>query len=299
MPATATRSGKTWAIAVALLAVSILSVTPFLDQRALANYESLFQRALVTFALARTLNGVISAVQGTELALQPAGIGVTLTPGELLDPINDLVERFSWIMLGATVSLGIQQVLLEISAWWLVQGLVVALAVWLLALYWTRGGVASTHQRVVLRALLVALFLRFAVPLTLIANDLVYQVFLEPRYVSSTEVIEDAGKDISALSEREPQAEVAGDDEYFLGSIIGSMGRAMRDTADGLDLSERVKRITERARDMVEHLIQLAVVFILQTGLLPILFLWLFLQGAKRLFRPFGVGPDRRRHQDP
>jgi hypothetical protein len=38
---------------------------------------------------------------------------------------------------------------------------------------------------------------------------------------------------------------------------------------------------------MVEHLITLSVVFILQTGILPIVFLWLFLQIAKWLFRPF------------
>ena len=101
-------------LVILLLLVAVLAVTPVLDQRAAQNYESLFQRALVTFALARTLNGVISAVQGTEVALQPAGVGVTLTPGELLDPVNDLVERFSWLMLGATVSLGVQQVLLEL-----------------------------------------------------------------------------------------------------------------------------------------------------------------------------------------
>lgn len=281
---------KPWVVTIALMLLAVFAVTPIVDQRAMANYESLFQRALVTFALARTLNGVISAVQGTELALQPAGIGVTLTPGEILDPVNDLVERFSWIMLAATVSLGIQQVLLEISAWWLLQALVVVLALWLLALYWTARDRRGLYARVVLRALLVMVFLRFAVPLTLIANDAVYRLFLEPRYVSSSEVIRDGGEDIRALSERDPEPGVADDDEYFFSSIIGSMGRAMRDTADGLDLSDRVKRISERARDMVEHLIQLSVVFILQTGLLPIAFLWLFLQGMKHLFRPLKLG---------
>ena len=78
----------------------------------------MFERAFITFALARTLNGVISAVQGTKLALQPAGVGVTLTPGEVLDPVNDLIERFSWIMMAATLSLGVQQVLLEVAQWW-------------------------------------------------------------------------------------------------------------------------------------------------------------------------------------
>ena len=84
-------TAKKWTLSIALVLVAIMSVTPFMDQRAAADYETLFQRALVTFALARTINGVISVVQGTEVALQPAGVGVTLTPGEILDPVNDLV----------------------------------------------------------------------------------------------------------------------------------------------------------------------------------------------------------------
>jgi hypothetical protein len=52
-----------------------------------------------------------------------------------------------------------------------------------------------------------------------------------------------------------------------------------------LDIRQRVEYITERAADLVEHLIQLCVVFILQTGILPIAFLWLFLQLLKQLFR--------------
>ncbi len=122
-----TRTINQWLLSLVLLLAAVLSVTPFMDQRAAADYEQLFQRAFVTFALARTINGVISVVQGTEIALQPAGVGVTLTPGEILDPVNDLVERFSWIMMGATISLGVQNVLLDISAWWVIQALVTAL----------------------------------------------------------------------------------------------------------------------------------------------------------------------------
>ena len=105
-------SVRKWLLSVVLLLAAALSMTSFVDQRAEIEYEKLFQRALITFALARTINGVISVVQGTEIALQPAGVGVTLTPGEILDPVNDLIERFSWIMMGATVSLGIQNVML-------------------------------------------------------------------------------------------------------------------------------------------------------------------------------------------
>ena len=100
IPVQSNRPISKWLLSLVLLLAALLSVTPFVDQRAAADYEQLFQRAFITFALARTINGVISAVQGTEVALQPAGVGLTLTPGEILDPVNDLVERFSWIMLG-------------------------------------------------------------------------------------------------------------------------------------------------------------------------------------------------------
>ncbi len=279
---------RRWGTALLLLAVSVFAVLPVLDDRAEQNYESLFQRALVTFALARTLNGVISAVQGTELALQPAGVGVTLTPGEVLDPVNDLVERFSWIMLGATVSLGVQSVLLEISAWWVLQGVVVVLALWLLVLRWRFGPSASTERALLWRALLVAVFLRFAVPLTLVANEVIYDLFLESRYVESTEVIEAAGKALENLeAEAPPEAPTdAPDEATWLDGVLRSLGATVDGATGGLSLSERVDAIQARAAAMIEHLIQLSVVFVLQTGLLPLAFLWLFLQAAKWLFSP-------------
>ena len=284
-------SAKEWTLAALLLALAVLSVTPVLDQRAANHYDDLFQRALVTFALARTLNGVISAVQGTELALQPAGVGVTLTPGEILDPVNDLVERFSWIMLGATLSLGVQQVLLEISAWWLIQGLVVVLAAWLCLLWWRqpRDGSKRTYSPWLTRALLAALFLRFAVPLTLIANDALYRVFLEPRYVGSTEVITEAGRDLEDLGDPPEPLETdptVGEDADFIERVLGSVGQAIDSASERMNLREKVRRIQTRATEIVENLIQLSVVFILQTAILPIAFLWVFLQLAKRLFRP-------------
>ena len=74
------------------------------------------ERALVTFALTRTLNGVISVAQGTQLAFQPAGVGVVISAGEILDPLNDLVEQFSWLTLLAATSLGVQIMLAEMFA---------------------------------------------------------------------------------------------------------------------------------------------------------------------------------------
>jgi hypothetical protein len=253
------------------------------DRYAEQEYENLFQRALITFALARALNGVISAVQGTELALQPAGVGVTLTPGEVLDPVNDLVERFSWIMLGATLSLGVQQVLLDIGQWWGVKVLVALLCLGWLWFRWRqeRGGQSEDGQlgRYLLKALVVVLFLRFAVPLAMIANEAIYSIFLESRYQESTQVIENAGaqiEQVNAAAATVPKVEEG---------ILDSIGRTFNSTRQALDFQQRLSYITERASDVIEHLLQLSVVFIFQTGILPIAFLWLFLRLFQQSFR--------------
>jgi hypothetical protein len=254
------------------------------------DYEQLFQRAFITFALARTINGVISAVQGTEIALQPAGVGITLTPGEILDPVNDLVERFSWIMMGATISLGIQNVLLDVSATWLIQVLVTVLALWLLIRLWYPGQGAGVYRVVLKRVFLLLLFIRFAVPVMLIANDLLYQQFLEPRYQQSTAVITEAGKELEQLR-TETSVEQAGASD---GSMLDSITRAWSSTVDSIDITGKLDRMQNRAGEVIEHLIQLSVVFILQTGLLPIAFLWIFLQVFKKLFRSIRVEEEKK-----
>jgi hypothetical protein len=279
---------RKWSLSLVLLLVAVLSLTPFVDQRAQADYEQLFQRAFITFALARTINGVISVVQGTEIALQPAGVGVTLTPGEILDPVNDLVERFSWIMMGATISLGIQNVLLDVSAWWLIQALVSVLAAWVIIRIWYPGQGSKVRRVLLARVLLFLLFLRFAVPVMLIANDLLYQQFLEQRYQQSTQVITLAGKELEQLREESSLESAQDSDE----SMLESISQVWSNTVNTVDLSGRLKRMQAQAGDVIEHLVQLSVVFILQTGLLPVAFLWVFLEALKKLFRSVRLEED-------
>jgi hypothetical protein len=282
------RTQRKWheaALIILVAALILLSSVTTVDRAAAEDHEALLQRALVTFALARTLNGLISAVQGTELALQPAGVGVTLTPGEVLDPVNDMIERFSWIMLGSTLSLGVQQVLLDVGQWWGVRLLLALLGVLWLWMRLRRGGQwphSATGTSVVLfRALIVVLFIRFAVPVALLVNEALYAVFLESRYTESTQVIEAAGADLQKATA--PARETAESEDE--GSLLNSLGQALEGTRQAMDFKQRLAEIGERAREMTEHLIQLGVVFILQTGILPLVFLWIFLQVFKQLFR--------------
>jgi len=292
------RKRKLWSareifLVAGLASVMALSSFSVVDEVAKDDLDSLFQRALISFAMARTLNGVISAVQGTEVALQPAGVGLTLTPGEILDPINDLVERFSWIMLGATISLGIQQVMLDVGAWWGLRALLLALSLaWLaVRIIRVRRSCAkrNTLEVFLLYALIAGLFIRFAVPIALIANEAVYRVFLESRYVSSTEELESAGQAIQRIESGE--GGVAGANDSVQANQAQSIfGKAIESTRRALDFEQKLNDIKTRTANLVEHLIQLSVVFVLQTGILPLLFLWILLSLFRSIlqFRPSG-----------
>jgi len=104
-------------LAFLLIIAITFNLTQTLDTSSKYHVDKSFNRALIAFGIAKTLNGVISVAQGTEVAIQPAGIGVNLIPGQILDPVNDLIERFSWIMLASSTSLGIQKVFLTMSSW--------------------------------------------------------------------------------------------------------------------------------------------------------------------------------------
>jgi len=274
-----------WLLILLVSGTVLLSALTPVDRLAETQYNALFQRALITFALARTLNGVISAVQGTELALQPAGVGVTLTPGQVLDPVNDLVERFSWVMLGATISLGIQQVLLDIGQWWGIKVLLASLAVLWLWIRLQRSSASlrdsDSAEKMIFRIFIVVVFIRFAVPVAMIANEGLYRLFLETRFEESTQVIESAGSEIREINSSDTFITT----EEAEAGMLDSLEKMYESTLNSLDFHNKVESIANRTSDVIEHLIQLSVVFILQTGILPIAFLWVFLQLFKQIFR--------------
>jgi hypothetical protein len=260
----------------------VLSLTRGLDDTADGYYEQALTRALVTFGIARALNGVISVVQGTEVAVHPAGLGVNFAPGQLVDPLNDLVERFSWVMLVASVSLGMQKILMDISAWWGIQVLVaLAGAAWMTLMIIRRG---PMFRAVALRVFLLVLFLRLAMPLMVILNHAVYDVFMAPSYENSSQVISDTSEQLEAM-QLETQA---GADQSSESGWLDSLGAWLDDTSDSMDVKGRLEAFQERLNQATEHLLRLAAVFMLQTVVFPLLFLWAFARGLGPIVRSVG-----------
>jgi len=258
---------------VAIVSTAI-AASSFVDDTSRRHADEAFKNALVTFAISRTLNGIISVAQGTELALEPGGVGVVLTLGQVLDPINDLVERFSTIMLVATSSIGLQSVLLRITAWW---GLTLALAVAscfaLLALWWPRLGATQ----IAIRVLLIAIFLRFAVPVLVIGTTLIFDYFLAEDQVAATAALETTRNQIQDISEQANPPDI--EEQSFIDQLSSAIGESLESISPG----EQLERLSERVSNSVEHIIDLIVIFVLQTILLPLGFLWLVIRILKSI----------------
>lgn len=259
-----------------LVLVVVLAALSGVVDTASENYaESAFKRALVTFAVARTLNGVISVAQGTEVALEPGGVGVNLSVGQILDPINDLVERFSGVMLVAASSLGLQNILLDMTSWWGVTAALIAVAALMLATLWLPPLRERKIAAVASRTLLIMLFIRFAVPLLIIGTNLVSDTFLASEQAAATAALEATRSEIEALD-----AEVNASEDAER-SIMDRIGAMIDESLESIDVTDRLPRLKDSVSNASEHIINLIVIFVLQTIILPLTFLWLFVESLK------------------
>jgi hypothetical protein len=270
------RSKATWTVVAVVTA--ILALSGFADETSGDYADQAFKRALVTFAVARGLNGVISVAQGTEVAVEPGGVGVNFTVGQILDPINDLVEQFSSVMLVAASSLGLQKILLEMTAWWGTTALFVLAAAWLAVATWWPGGANAGTRPIAIRVFAVAAFLRFALPVLIVGTHIVFSAFLESEHDAAAAILEATSTEIEEINREETAAATSTDDPSF----FDRLGEMIDTSMQQLDVSGRIERLKESASTASEQIVTLIVIFVLQTILLPLAFLWLFVEGLKR-----------------
>ena len=228
-------------------------------------------RTLVTFGIARALNGVISVAQGTEVAIEPAGVGVNFAPGEILDPVNDMIERFSWVMLSASASLGLQQLLSELSEWLPVTLIYAAsgVALLLVLLFYERTGEGVSSF--VLRLFVLLTIARFLIPAVSFTAEAIHAGFLEPRYDVAMERLERASDRIGNINESTLPGQ---DEEDASRSIFDKLAQMYGSAQSSLDVDKRLNRYKEVAAEITSSSVELIVIFLFQTLLLPLALVW-------------------------
>ncbi len=263
---------RRWYWLYPILAISLLVLAWLgpLDRLAEDQAQAGLKRALATFATARALNGIISVAQGTEVAVEPGGIGVTFAPGQVLDPINDLLEQFSTLMLTASVSFAAQSAMVAMGSHWIMSLLLtLAMVIWLL---WSH----IRHESAPLamgRVLMLLLLVRFAVPVAALGSDAAFRWFLSDRYEESQAAL---ALDSAKVGELAAPVQTSTPDA----SIGDRLQRWWTDTGQSLDVGRRLEALKESATRVTEHIVELIVVFLLQTLIIPTALLWLIWRAA-------------------
>jgi hypothetical protein len=250
----------------ALVACSWLSP---LDSLATQQIDAGLKRALVSFATARALNAVISVAQGTQIAVEPAGVGFSLAPGQILDPVNDLVEQFSHLMLVASVSFGVQKVLISMGGHWLISTLVTVAALFWSLLYLRQHSMPVWLPKI----LIIAIVLRLAVPVVTVGTDVLFQHFLAAEYTASQNIIEAGAVNAKKMN---PPAVVPPENQGLLEKMKGWVPQ-------DINIAARIDGFVKAAEQWPEQVIKLMVIFLLQTLLIPLALLWCLLAFAKNV----------------
>jgi len=265
-------------ISVLLIIILALSLNIELDNSALALHDEIFQRAMIAFGLAKGLNAVISLIQGTELSFA-VGIGLNLSVGEVLDPFNDMVERFSWVMLLSSVSLGIIKIILVLSSKIFLQiSIAVTIAV-ISFLIWAKKFQNIDLITLFVKILALFLLLRFSAIIFIYSSELLYNTTLKNEYINSSKIIEQTKGKLENL--QSSNENIISKKEL---SFMDRFNSKSNEIINSFKLSNKLKSLEENIELASLKIINIITIFILQAILMPLLFLWFFISIIKFIF---------------
>ncbi|MEL0169157.1 MAG: hypothetical protein VW877_13630 [Pseudomonadaceae bacterium] len=221
-------------------------------------------QASIAFASARALNALISVLQSTTISFSLFG-GVAVTLGELLDPFNDLVEQYAYLMQWAIGSLLAQKILLGLVGQSLFKWLLTLSAGMLAAGLWWRDG---RYAGVLLRLFLLVAFLRFALVAVVLVNGQVDHWYLASQSAEQIERLDRLPDEVEELG-KGTSAEVTGFDRAAALSELNVRIAALddryqqllleqRDAAVAIEQERQQRRAMEQGKSWVERLNPLA-----------------------------------------
>jgi len=261
-------------ISILLILVLTLNMLIDVDENVMKLHDETFQRAIISFGLAKGLNAVISLLQGTQLSLTPIGIGLNLSIGEVLDPFNDLVERFSWVMLVSSISLGVQKILLVLSSKMFLQVGVTLSVIISMFFLWFKSFYNKSFFILAFKILLLLFVLRFGSLVSVYTSDMLYNSTLRTDYIESVDVVSKTKIKLDEIHVENKKLIDAKEDSTWYNFNLKSK----------LDMSKKFNSIQDSIDDAYKSIINIITIFIIQTILFPLIFLWLIIISVKLIF---------------
>lgn len=275
----ATRSAVGIFIAVVLL-FSAGARLPALDATTDAYFREAITKAGVAYATCRVINASVSIVKESSLQLEPAGVGLSLAVGQALDPIDDMIERLSDVIVTAITSLGVQKLTYEISV--SLAPPLIALCLFALSiLIWFENARLASLQKLTMQILLLLAVARFCLPISSMANGYVQKHYFEEQISAANNELALGSVELDKLKDFS-LPEIDG----FLGTIENSASFLKQKS---ILFKNALVNTVSNMGSIIENLLKLTFlyvgIFVIQVIILPLLSFWFLMKTANTLFR--------------
>jgi hypothetical protein len=235
---------------IAIVLIVLVSQFRLIDGYVENYTDESIKRGAIVFATARGINALVSMAQSTTVEVGFIVSG-SVSIGEILDPLNDLIERFSFIMTLVLSALVAIKILLLISVHDFFNHLIVVMGVFSIAvIYFNRRKEAEA----VLKFFTIVVFIRFSLGIMVALNSVVDNAFL-----------------IGEVDTHEQNIEVFKNELEL-------------DSLDNVEI-DFLKGLERKVESGVSSFLNLMVIFVLKSILLPLSFFFLLFSGVKLLWR--------------
>ncbi len=254
---------------------------PYIDSKTDQYFDNITKKSISAYAVTRGINAIVSVIKESNLSISPAGLGISIAAGQILDPLDDMTEKLADVLVLSIVSLGIQKISMEIGQLLSLQVIAFLLPLLILPL-WVKNGLINQLVSVAARIILILFILRFFLPSSMLINDFFYSEFMEENILETKEklrVISESGGEISNFET------ITYDDGILdtLNSSLFNMTLKM----------EQMKRLFNKFKnnlgDIISSLLDLtiyyAMIFIIQVILIPLMILWITIKFVNYLFK--------------
>lgn len=270
------------AIAILLAIVLFFSSgvqIPGIDSTADSYFKDSITKAGVSYGVCRVINATVSVIQESSLQLEPAGIGLSLAVGQIVDPINDMVERLSNVLVMSIASLGVQELAYEISIT-IIPRILAILLLFLSLLIWFKNTRVLKLQKILMSVMVIAAIARFCLPISSLANEFLQKTFFEDKIIAANEKLTASTADIDQLED----VTVPKLDGFF--GTIGNSASYLKEKS--VDFKNTIQVIMENKGVIVENLLRLTFlylgIFVIQVLILPLLMFWFLMRIVNSLF---------------
>ncbi|MCG8524752.1 MAG: hypothetical protein MI748_00115 [Opitutales bacterium] len=265
-----------WLPFVALIIGALLVFFPpkrlqGVDQVADEYFEDSVTKATLAYGTARVVNAGVSVVKDSTLQLEPGGVGVAVAVGQVADPLDDMTERLSSVLVTSIVSLLVQKITYEIAQAFVFQVIGVVLVVAAVLGLFPKSAYARVYRNLFLKVVLFLVVVRLFLPFSAMISHHLNESLFFPRIAEHQEKLEPLVSELGDITKFEVP-EIKG-----LGDIFSGPVSAMSEKRQQLNVTMAV--LVSNGYEIFQNMLAVTAlylgIFVIQVLFLPILMFWL------------------------